>query len=214
MRSGTDGPVAPTSGTAHRSGTLAGAAMPIRVDAYIDGGVASGLLARSGRLREVLEADGQLVLERVRWQPRDGPAAATPADLTIPIDDLLIAVADDDPSIPVHASWHAIRLEVGPYLVEGDMPTLPGFDPGRALTRPTGEFVLLRGVRIGLLGDPAGLAPAPTGHHALINRYVVERVEADLMLGFFFPGATQSDIDSESTPEPPPTDAPAPAAGA
>ncbi|HET7168608.1 MAG TPA: hypothetical protein VFI69_05355 [Candidatus Limnocylindrales bacterium] len=169
--------------------------MPIRVDAYIDGGVASGILARSGHLRDVLEADRELVLERVRWQPLDGPDAPMPSELTIPIDDLFIAVADDDPSIPVHASWHAIRLEIGPYLVEGDMPTLPGFDPGRALTRPTGEFVMLRDVRIGRLDDAAGAAPAPTGHHALINRYVVERVEADLMLGFFFPGASMPEPD-------------------
>ena len=73
-------------------------------------------------------------------------------DLTIAIDDVLVAVADDEPTIPVHASWHAIRLEVGPYVVEGELPTLPGFDPGRALTRPTGEFVLLRDPRLGRIG--------------------------------------------------------------
>ena len=27
------------------------------------------------------------------------------------------------------------------------------------------------------------------GDHALVNRYAVERIRADLMLGFFFPGA-------------------------
>jgi hypothetical protein len=67
------------------------------------------------------------------------------------------------------------------------MPTMPGFDPGRALARPTGEFVQLRDVQIGLVdANEAGM----TRPMALANRYVVDRVEADLMLGFFFPGAT------------------------
>ena len=60
-------------------------------------------------------------------------------------------VSDDDPFIAAHAAWHAIELEVGPYTVSGDLPTLPGFDPGRALTRPSGEFVMLRDVRLGLV---------------------------------------------------------------
>jgi hypothetical protein len=170
--------------------------MSIRVDAYLMGGMASGLLARAGTLREVLEQDRVLVLERVQWQPLDGHAGPTSA-MSIPIDDVLIAVADDDPSIPVHASWHGIRLDVGPYTIEGEMPTLPGFDPGRALTRPSGEFVLLKDVAIGLRTDVPNAAPlSPAGHHALVNRYVVEIVACDLMLGFFFPGATiiQADV--------------------
>ena len=48
--------------------------MPIRVDAYMAGGVASGVLARVGTLREVLEVDGVLALERVYWQPLHGQA--------------------------------------------------------------------------------------------------------------------------------------------
>ncbi|MGP1674183.1 MAG: hypothetical protein ACTS8Z_03080 [Candidatus Limnocylindrales bacterium] len=173
--------------------------MPIQVDAYVIEGMASGVLARPGHLRDVLEETRELPLVQVRWQPLVGDDSPS-GDVTIPIDDILIAVADDDPTIPVHAAWHAIRLELGPYIVEGDMPTLPGFDPGRALTRPSGEFVLLRDVRVGLRDDPSSAEPIPIGHHALINRYVVERVEADLMLGFFFPGASMPD------PEPPTTD--------
>ena len=34
---------------------------------------------------------------------------------------------------------------------------------------------------------------------ALINRYVVETVAADLMLGFFFPGAHMSETDLAPT---------------
>ena len=110
---------------------------------------------------------------------------------------MLVAVGDDDPGSPVHATWHRIRLEVGPYEVEGEMPTLPGFDPGRALTRPTGEFVLLKDVRIAPRGggDAAVSGGAPVGHHALVNRYGVESVACDLMLGFFFPGAHMVQVD-------------------
>jgi hypothetical protein len=32
------------------------------------------------------------------------------------------------------------------------------------------------------------------GDHALINRYAVERIRAELMLGFFFPGAAVDPI--------------------
>ena len=46
--------------------------MPINVDAYTLGGVASGVLSRPGHLREVLEQEGQLTLERVQWRPLDG----------------------------------------------------------------------------------------------------------------------------------------------
>jgi hypothetical protein len=47
--------------------------------------------------------------------------------------------------------------------------------------------VLLRDVRLTLRDRPdRGTAASP---HALVNRYAVDRVTADLMLGFFFPGA-------------------------
>ena len=168
--------------------------MPIRVDAYITGGVASGVLARAGHLREILDASPSLDLERVSWQGLGDLASRPSGDVSIAIDDVLIAVADDDPAIPVHATWHDVVLEVGPYRVLGEMPTMPGFDPGRALTRPTGEFVMLRDVRVGLVGRPG--EPVPIARHALVNRYGVERVQADLMLGFFFPGAAIDDAEA------------------
>jgi hypothetical protein len=176
--------------------------MPILVDAYTMGGVARGVLSRPGHLREVIEQEGRLELERVQWRPFDGDPQQT-ASVSIPIDDVLIAVADDENTVPVHAQWHSIRLELGPYVVEGEMPTMPGFDPGRALTRPTGEFVLLRDVRLGRRSaDESASADVSIGHEALINRYVVEAVSADLMLGFFFPGAQMisSDPDQPGTP--------------
>ncbi|GAC1667269.1 MAG: hypothetical protein NVS9B8_09040 [Candidatus Limnocylindrales bacterium] len=189
--------------------------MPIRVEIYASSGVAVGVVARPGRLREVLEAGPDLLIERTVWHPLDGTPARAVGPLTLALDDILIAVADEADDGPVHAQWHDIRLEIGPYLVTGEMPTMPGFDPGRALARPTGEFVLLRLARItlGSAQDDAALTQ-PT---ALVNRYVVERVAADLMLGFFFPGAEMAFTSGHersaagiSTGAPPP-DAPDPA---
>lgn len=166
--------------------------MAIRVDAYTSGGMASGTLARSGTLREVLEDVGSLPLDGADWQGLDDPRARSAGYLSIPSDDVLVAVANDDPGMPVHSAWHHVHLETGPYTVEGDLATLPGFDPGRALARPSGEFLLLRDIRLSVRGQPeAGVA---VGDHALVNRYTVERVRADLMVGFFFPGAAVDPI--------------------
>ena len=69
---------------------------------------------------------------------------------------------------------------------------MPGFDPGRALARPTGEFVLLRDVRLSVRARPevGRRDRRPRAGQPLR----VERVRADLMLGFFFPGAVVDPI--------------------
>jgi hypothetical protein len=161
--------------------------MPIRVEIYGASGVAIGVVARAGRLREVLESGPDLLVEQTAWHPLDGSAPRPSGTMAIAEDDILLAVADHVEDLPVHAQWHDISLDVGPYRVTGQMPTMPGFDPGRAIARPTGEFVLLRDVRIAMRGDADG--PSVTQPAAFVNRYVVDRVAADLMLGFFFPGA-------------------------
>ncbi|HET7702015.1 MAG TPA: hypothetical protein VFK35_01335 [Candidatus Limnocylindrales bacterium] len=161
--------------------------MPIRVEIYGATGVAIGVVARQGRLRDILDDDGDLLVERVTWHPIDGTTPQPCGELSVTGDDILIAVADVIGDLPVHAQWHDISLDVGPYRVTGSMPTMPGFDPGRALARPSGEFVLLRDVRIALASDADGGAVEQPA--ALVNRYVVDRVAADLMLGFYFPGA-------------------------
>jgi len=161
--------------------------MAIRVDAYTSGGMASGFMAHAGPLRDALESDGSLALDEAAWRALGDPNGQDAGSLTIPSDDVLIAVADEDSGGPIHATWHHVSLDSGPYTVEGDLPTMPGFDPGRALTRPSGEFLMLRDVRVSIRDRPdAGVA---AGDHALVNRYAVERIRAELMLGFFFPGA-------------------------
>ena len=165
--------------------------MAIRVEVYTIGGMASGVLARPGTLREALNADGELRLDGAAWQALDDAAARSVGSMTFTTDDILFAVADDEPRIAMHLAWHHVLLDAGPYLIEGELGTMPGFDPGRSLTRPSGEFVVLHDVRLSIRDRPE--AGVSTGDHALVNRYGVERIRADLMLGFFFPGAA---IDS------------------
>ena len=161
--------------------------MTIRVDAYITGGMARGEIAVEGHLRDALDATSDLALERALWQGPDDPAGRPIGPVAIPVDDIIVSVTDDVPSIAIHAVWHPVHLEAGPYVIDGEIPTQPGFDPGRALTRPSGSFVLLREVRLVRTG-PSHVGVV-TCREALVNRYMVERVTAELMLGFFFPGA-------------------------
>ena len=184
--------------------------MPLHVEIYAAGGIGIGVVARSGHLRDALDAGGSLLLERVTWHPLDDASPRDMGELVIPPDDIHLATNEEAEDFPVHAQWHDIRLEVGPYRVSGQMPTMPGFDPGRALARPTGEFVQLRDVVIGLVGEAEGAGLSRT--MALVNRYMVDRVEADLMLGFFFPGATM--ISTAGSTTSPPVEAGAPVAPA
>jgi hypothetical protein len=172
----------------------------MRIEAYTTGGILTGVLARPGHLKENLEASPELLVEEAAWAPLDGSEPTTGTTRQLLIDDLVVAAGDEEATGPVHAAWHALTLEAGPFLIRGELPTLPGFDPGRALTRPTGSFVLLRDVKISLLGNEG--AGENTHPAALVNRYAVDRVDAELMLGFFFPGA--------HVPAPPPSPGPAP----
>ena len=130
--------------------------MPYRVDAYMAEGVASGMVVRAGHLRDQLEQLPDLAMTAVSWQSLDGsrspgrrrrrPSPSTTCSSSSP-------TTTRDP--PVHAAWHSIQLEVGPYSVSGDLPTMPGFDPGRALTRPTRRVrAAARRPKLGLLDDP------------------------------------------------------------
>lgn len=171
--------------------------MTIRVDAYIAGGIARGGVAAEGHLRDALDAATQLALERATWQGPGDPAPRPIGPVAIPVDDIIVAVPDADPSLPVHAVWHPVHLEAGPYVIDGEIPTMPGFDPGRALTRPAGSFVLLRDVRL-TRTDAGATAGTAALVEALVNRYMVDRVTAELMLGFFFPGAEMVEGSSGS----------------
>jgi hypothetical protein len=183
---------------ADRGGTLQETAMAVTVQTYTETAIARGACSSAGRFREELDLITELVLDQATVMDlAEGDPLAHPSYAT-PVDDLLIVAADDDPAIPVHAAWHQIHLQVGPYEVQGELSTMPGFDPGRALTRPTGSFVLLRDVAITLIDRP----DAGESHHAhaLVNRYTVDAVEADIMLGFFFPGAAMDQPEGTHAP--------------
>jgi hypothetical protein len=158
--------------------------MPTPIEAYTADGALSGVVPLGGRLRDLLEIEERLPIDRCRRRRLDG-VLEPPADVVFAVDDLLLVVSDGA-ELPVHAVWHDVRLVVGPYAVEGRLPTLPGFDPARALARPTGTYVLLRDAAVELVGRPGLAAEHP---YLLVNRYAVDEVAAELMLGFFFPGA-------------------------
>jgi hypothetical protein len=173
--------------------------MAIELEAYTAEGILHGSVVPDGRLGDLLETLASLAVVGAVVMPLVGPERrADRVDLAT--DDLLIVVAPPSTPAPIHASWHELALTVGPYLVEARLPTLPGFDPGRALVRPTGTFVLLGSVRISLVAAPsAGAAGHPL---AWVNRYTVERAESDLQLGVFFPGASTSLSSLGGRPDP------------
>jgi hypothetical protein len=178
----------------------------IKVVAYLQEGVLSGAVESPEHLRDLLETSDRLAVTGSTWTPFDGNQPSSPGEMAVAIDDLVVASGEEEMPGPVHAVFHPIELEAGPYRIRGELATLPGFDPGRALTRPTGTFVLLNDVRVSLLRDPnAGTA---THDRAFVNRYTVDYVDSELMLGFFFPGARMN------LPEAPAPPATAPAASA
>ena len=163
--------------------------MTMRLEAYTIEGVRSGTVLTEGSLTELLETVDELWVTDGRLTPLDGNAAIRDPNgpFALPIDELIVVVAPPGTMLPIHAAWHDVLLTTGPYELAGQMPTLPGFDAARALARPTGTFVLLARATLCLSGHPeAGLVELPL---ALVHRYMVERVQSDLELGFYFPGA-------------------------
>ena len=159
----------------------------MQVEAYTEFGVATGNVSPPGGPRDELEADGALVIDDGQWYPLDGGAPRALTSRPVSADDILLLSMTDDPDVPIHSTWHPILLEAGPFTVTGELPTQPGFDPGRALTRPGGTFLLLRDVHV-LVRDRPNAAPIDRPY-ALVNRYAIDRVAADLTLAFYFPGA-------------------------
>lgn len=163
--------------------------MSIPVLAYTPVGTLEGRAVLDGRLVDLLETFSAIVVESASIAGLDGRSRRSEAPIEVSVDDLLAVVAPSSTSLPIHASWHHLRLAVGPYVIDGDLPTLPGFDPGRALARPSGTFVLLGSASVRCATSPPD---AVDRHPALfVNRYAVEQVAADLELPFFFPGASR-----------------------
>ena len=161
--------------------------MTTEIEAYTGAGLLRGRFGGGDRLADVLETLDALALERPTLEPIDGGPRETQNRAVVETDDLLVVVCPPDTPTPVHATWHALRLVVGPFHLSAELPTLPGYDPGRSLTRPGGPFVMLGHVTLSLHGVPnAGQAEHD---FAWVNRYAVESYEGDIDLGAWFPGA-------------------------
>ncbi len=161
--------------------------MVARLDLYTATGLTTGTLWPRGRLAPRVEQATALELDEAAWAPLYGPDVRAKGRVSIAVDDVLLAFDPNEEEATIHATWHPVLLDVGPYEVRGELATQPGFDPGRALTRPSGSFLHLRDARIERRERPDLMA---RDHPSLlVNRYTVDKVRAGIMLGFFFPGA-------------------------
>jgi hypothetical protein len=171
--------------------------MSIQFEAYTAEGIRHGAISDDGRLGDLLESLEQVDVVAGHFASLDGSDALRQTVTRLEVDDFLVVVAPPEANSPAHCVWHDVRIHAGPYVLEARLPTLPGFDPARALARPSGSFVLLGDVRIGLGGRPDdGVDTHPL---AWVNRYTVDRIESDLELGFFFPGAESSVVRGFTT---------------
>jgi hypothetical protein len=161
--------------------------MQISFEAYTVWGLVQGRVEADQPLHDVLVENDTLAVYHCRITPLAPGPLGERASAVVNVDDLLVVVAPPDTPAPVHASWNELTLSVGPFEVAGLLPTLPGFDPGRSLARPSSRLVLLSDVSIGLLNQPGFVL----GKHAFawVNRYDVDRVVSELELPFHFPGA-------------------------
>ena len=161
--------------------------MSQQVEVYTSDAVVTGTWPSGRDIRDVLESSAALQITSPAWTPVYEPSGVKDRPAALVVDDIIALVADTDARLAVHANWHDVILGAGPYRISGLLPVLPGFDPGRALTRPGSTFLLLRDAKLELIDQPD--AGELERDFVLVNRYAVERVASDLMLGFFFPAA-------------------------
>jgi hypothetical protein len=156
------------------------------VEIFTPAGVLAGSTNRIPLTNDGPDLAGPLQLQDARWYPLDGTPATQRGSATIDPDDILVIVTAE-PELKIHMAWYSVALEVGPYLVSGRLPVHPGFDPARAIARPSGSFVALSDVTIEVAGQ--GRTASASRPYVHVNRYAVDRVTSTLMLGHFFPGA-------------------------
>lgn len=163
-----------------------------QVEIFTSTGVVIGTTSRATVGNDDRGAPAPLPVEDGRWYALDGSEPERKGALVVAPDEMLLVVLAPPP-FTVHAQWYPIALDIGPYHVDGRLPTVPGFDPARSMSRPTGPFVTLHDVGISLPSRPeGGVAERP---HVHVNRYAVDRVTTNLMLSFFFPGAVFESLE-------------------
>jgi len=161
--------------------------MQIAFEAYTVWGLVQGRVEADSPLHDVLVANDTVAVYDYRLTPLAPGPSGQQGSALVNVDDLLLVVAPPDTPAPVHAAWNELTVTVGPFEVSGLLSTLPGFDPGRSLARPSSRLVLLSEVSVGLRDQPGFVV----GKHsfAWVNRYDVDRVRSELELPFYFPGA-------------------------
>ena len=156
------------------------------IEIFTPTGVLAGVTAGVPLTNHGPDLLSPLTVRESRWYPIDGSPPSHRGQDSVAPDDILLIVTPE-PELRVHMAWFDVTLDVGPYRVTGSLATHPGFDPARAIARPSTDFVALREATIELLGHAdADVAARP---YINVNRYAVESVSSSLMLGFFFPGA-------------------------
>jgi hypothetical protein len=170
-----------------------------QIEIFTPTGVVSGSSARADMSSDGKGTAAPLPVEASRWYPLDGTSPQRRGNVTVSPDEILVVILAPPP-FTVHASWYPIQLDLGPYRLDARLPVAPGFDPARALARPSGPFVAVRDVSITLIGRSDGdVAVRPYAH---VNRYAVDRISSNLMLGFFFPGASlEPPVDQGAMPQ-------------
>jgi hypothetical protein len=156
------------------------------VEIFTPAGVLAGTTNRVPLTNDGPDLGSPLAIQDSRWYPLDGSRAEHRGSVTVAPDDILLIVTAE-PDVKIHMAWYSVALDVGPYRVSGRIATHPGFDPAKAIARPSGSFVALADVTIEIVShDRAASASRP---HIHVNRYAVDLVTSTLMLGHFFPGA-------------------------
>ena len=156
------------------------------VEVFTPAGVLAGSTEGVPLTNDGPDLSRPISIERGRWYPIDGSRAAHREAVLVSPDDILVLVTGV-PELKIHMAWYSVALDVGPYRVSGRLATHPGFDPAKAIARPSGTFVALSDVTIELTTN--GSAASAARPYVHVNRYAVDRVTSSLMLGHFFPGA-------------------------
>jgi hypothetical protein len=141
-------------------------------------------LLDGGSLVELAEVDLIPIVELTDGTPEHAPTGSIAAD-----EILLAALPHDPDALHVHRVYYTVDLDVGLYAVTGEMAMLPGFDPGRALTRPASDFIDLREAEV-RIATPSG-AVEQAYEHLVVNRFAVEHVACEIDVTVWVPGATQ-----------------------
>jgi hypothetical protein len=156
------------------------------------------------QLRGLLEAGAVVRLSDLTLVPLAELTTGTPERSevgSVAADEILLAAPPPDTvAQTIHKVVYPVELTVGPYEVTGQLALLPGFDPGRALTRPSSYFMDLRDaiVHIRAVGD--GEAIDQPYELLSVNRFAVERVACEIDVTFWFPGAEQELTAEEQSP--------------